>query len=189
MSRAVGALVLAAGGSRRFGGEKLQARLDDGTTVFARTWRRVTEALPHAAAVTRPELAEDLRGHCEGIHVFGGAGEGIGATLAHGIGFAEGWDACLVCLADMPFIESATYRRIAGGLAAGTIAVPVFGGLDGNPVGFGRRFYPLLRRLSGDAGGRAVVERHPEAVRRIAVDDVAIHWDIDMPKDLAGPHP
>lgn len=185
MSRTVGALVLAAGFSRRFGGEKLQARLDDGTTVFARTWRRVSDALPHAVAVTRPELAESLREHCEGIQVFGGAGEGIGATLAHGIEFAERWDACLVCLADMPFIESATYRRIAGSLAAGTIVVPVFDGVDGNPVGFDRRFYPRLRRLGGDAGGRSVVRRHPDAVRRIDVDDAAVHRDIDTPEDLA----
>lgn len=185
MSSAVGALVLAAGLSRRFGGEKLLAKLDDGTTVFARTWRRVAEALPCAVAVTRPELAESLRGDCAGIRVFDGAAEGIGATLAHGIGFAERWDACLVCLADMPFIESATYRLIAGRLAAGTIVVPVFDGVDGNPVGFGRRFYPRLRRLGGDAGGRAVVGRHPEAVRRIAVGDAAIHRDVDTPEDLA----
>lgn len=185
MSAGVGALVLAAGFSNRFGSIKLCARLDNGKTVFEQTLERIQAAIKDVVVVTRPELADVLINHCETLNIFDQAEKGMGATLAYGIGLMPEWDATLVCLADMPFIDSATYAQLAAELDQNAIVMPSYQGRAGNPVGFGRDYYGELALLSGDSGGRPVVQRHLDALRRLDVGDPAILYDIDTPDDLA----
>jgi molybdenum cofactor cytidylyltransferase len=184
MTNKVGALILAAGFSHRFGSVKLDAKLNNGETVFAQTLRRVGAAIPNYKVVTRPELMELLRPTESQLNAYDRAEEGMGASLAYGISLVSEWQACLVCLADMPFIEVATYRQLAESLQQDNIVIPFHGEQAGNPVGFGRKFYSDLSRLKGDAGGRAVVKANPEAVISINTEDAAILYDIDTPADL-----
>lgn len=185
MSGRVAALVLAAGFSNRFGSIKLCARLDNGKTVFEQTLQRVQQAVDDVVVVTRPELAEALIDYCDSLQIFDQAEKGMGATLAYGISLLEDRDACLICLADMPFISADSYRRLAAAQCPDAIILPSHQGRQGNPVGFGRRFFNELQALSGDSGGRVVIQGHPEAVQTLELDDAAIAYDIDTPEDLA----
>jgi molybdenum cofactor cytidylyltransferase len=110
----------------------------------------------------------------------------MGGTLAEGVDHARDWDGLLVALADMPWIEAATYRAVAQGLSQADLCVPVFGGRRGHPVGFGAWHYGELGRLGGDTGARLLLEKHAASVREVAVPDPAIHRDIDLPADLSG---
>lgn len=185
MSASVGALVLAAGFSNRFGSIKLCAELDNGKTVFAQTLERIRAAIKDVVVVTRPELADLLINECESLNIFDQAEKGMGATLAYGIGLMQDWDATLVCLADMPFIESATYAQLADRLDHNAIVMPNYQGRAGNPVGFGREYYDELMLLRGDSGGRPVVQQHLDALHKLTVNDPAILYDIDTPDDLS----
>lgn len=182
---ACGALVLAAGFSNRFGSIKLCAPLQSGKTVFAQTLENLQQALDEVVVVTRPKLVESLIQHCDSLQVFDQAERGMGATLAYGIALVQDWDSCLVCLADMPFIQPGTYRSLAAALHPERIVIPRYQGRPGNPVGFGRQFYGELAALTGDSGGRSVVQAHADAVLRLDVTDAAILDDIDTPADLA----
>lgn len=184
----VGVIILAAGSATRFGSDKRVARLPDG--------RRVIDAtLGSARASGLPLLvclrAQDHRLAAElvapGITCLQcrRADEGLGGTLAEAIGHAAAWDGALVALADMPWIEPATYRAVARSLTADTICQPVFGDAPGHPVGFGAAFFGELAALGGDAGGRALLQAHPDAVRAVAVEDPAVRRDVDSPADLA----
>ncbi len=184
MTIRVGALVLAAGFSRRFGGSKLTAQLNNGLTVFAQTLANVQAALPDVIVVTRPEMVEALLADCDSVQVFDGADQGMGATLAYGAGLVADWDACLVCLADMPFIQPATYAAIAASCATDRIVLPTCDAQSGNPAGFGRDYYPDLMQLSGDSGGKSVIKRHGDALLQLPVADPAIMQDIDTPQQL-----
>lgn len=135
--------------------------------------------------VTRPELVDSLRPGKTRVVSFAGAAMGMSASLAFGISHILDWDGCLVCLADMPFIESSTYRTIADRLTPTSIVLPVYQNKPGNPVGFGRQFYAQLQNLRGDVGGRAVTEANPDSLVEIAIDDPAILNDIDTPDDLS----
>ena len=185
MTRKTGALVLAAGFSQRFGSIKLCAKLDNGKTVFQQTLQRISTNFHTVTVVTRPELFPRLACDHADIHAFDHAERGMGATLAYGIGLVQEWDACLICLADMPFIQEASYQLLADALSRDNIVIPVYQGQAGNPVGFGRAYFSHLQQLSGDCGGRPVVREYPEAVARLNIDDPAILWDIDTPDDLA----
>ena len=84
----------------------------------------------------------------------------------------------------MPFVKTTTYQTLAKSLTASNIVVPVFDGKQGNPVGFGKRFFKNLMMLNEDSGGRSLLQTHADAIQRIEVDDPAILHDIDTPEDL-----
>ncbi len=209
-----GAIILAAGSSQRFGSHKLLAKLDNGETMFAQTLNNIRTAIPHVLVITRPELVDALRSaqcstrnstpHEADVHgnthnntrnntrknslnilTFNDAEQGMGASLAFAATQLPAWDAVLVCLADMPFISSATYKAIAERATASNIVVPEFGGKHGNPVAFGAQFFPALAGLSGDGGGRRLWQTRTEAVLAVPVDDPGVLLDIDTPEQLA----
>lgn len=185
MSSGTVALVLAAGFSNRFGSIKLCASLDNGATVFEQTLRNLEQAVSEVIVVTRPELAEDLIQHCDSLQIFDQAEKGMGATLAYGIGLVQESESCLVCLADMPFIKPESYRELAQTLTRENIVQPCFDDQPANPVGFGQRYYAELMALTGDSGGRPVLQAHSDSVLRISLDDPGLVADIDTPEELA----
>ena len=184
MTKEVGALILAAGFSKRFGGIKLDAKLNNGATVFSQTLSRISAAIPNYKVVTRPGLIDVLSPTEPNLNAFEFSEQGIGASLAFGISLVNNWHACLVCLADMPFIEIETYRALASQLNQNNIVIPFHQKQAGNPVGFGRYFYSDLRSLSGDTGGRPVVKNNQNTVITFDVEDAAVLYDIDTPTDL-----
>lgn len=180
----IGALLLAAGFSSRFGGAKLLAALDSGTRVFDQTYARLQSAVPEIVVLTRPELSAELDADGRRVEVFAEAERGMGATLAFGMQFTGAWDACMICLSDMPFIATDTYRSLAEQATPDSILLPQYDGQIGNPVVFGRAFFAELRQLSGDAGGKVLTRKYPDKVSKLDVQDRAILMDIDTPQDL-----
>ena len=182
----VKALVLAAGSSKRFGSRKLIAKLPGGETVLRRTLNRIKVALPNVTVISSIELYSSLSlsDSAREIEIFADSHKGMGASLSHGIKLSQKSNACLVCLADMPFIQTSTYREIASKLTKNNIVVPVYKGKQGNPVGFGERFFRELASLSGDKGGRTLIDKYSDSTSYISVDDPTILYDIDTPEDL-----
>lgn len=184
----VGVILLAAGFSRRFGSIKLNALLPNGNTLAAQTLARIHAATDQILVVTRPELLTNLldAGAPQNMTVLcTDAEQGMGHTLACGMRhLPPHWDAVLVCLADMPFVASSTYTQLLNAPHKDTIVVPEYQGKRGNPVGFGSRWFDMLAQATGDSGGREVMKAHPECVVKVAVNDPAIHVDVDVPGDL-----
>ncbi|MDB9968274.1 nucleotidyltransferase family protein [Gammaproteobacteria bacterium] len=187
MTKTVGAIVLAAGFSSRFGSSKLLAELSSGKTVFQQTVERVAEAFPERFVITRPKMVAALQELAEGTSIlsFEHADQGMGATLAFAAQQIGDWDGCVVCLGDMPFIETATYRRIAELVTTGSIVTPTFDSKMGNPVAFGKNLYTDLEALTGDSGGKKLTSMYPQSVRELQVSDPGILHDIDTPEELA----
>ena len=183
----IGAIILAAGFSNRFGSVKICARLNNGQTVLQQTLANIQSSIPQVMVVTRPDIYPLIVDDCAGIKVFEDAEKGMGATLAHAMQLvleqAE-WDGCLVCLADMPFIKPDTYREVRDAVNRDNIVVPYFAGRAGNPAGFGARHFQSLTSLTGDRGGRMVIQQNPDVVLKLEVDDPAVLQDIDTPDDL-----
>ena len=186
MTKPVGAIVLAAGFSSRFGSSKLLAELSSGKTVFQQTVERIAEAFPELLVVTRPEMVTALQKLAQGTSILGfeHADQGMGATLAFAAQQIEDWDGCVVCLGDMPFIETSTYSLIAELVTVDSIVTPTFDSKMGNPVAFGKNLYTDLEALTGDSGGRRLTSMYPQAVRELRVSDPGILQDIDTLEEL-----
>ena len=186
MTKPVGAIVLAAGFSSRFGSSKLLAELSSGKTVFQQTVERIAEAFPELLVVTRPEMVTALQKLAQGTSILGfeHADQGMGATLAFAAQQIGDWDGCVVCLGDMPFIEASTYSLIAELVTVDSIVTPTFDSKMGNPVAFGKNLYTDLEALTGDSGGRRLTSMYPQAVRELRVSDQGILQDIDTLEEL-----
>lgn len=182
-----GVILLAAGFSRRFGGIKLNALLPNGNTVFGQTYARIKAATDNILVVTRPELLNILLAAGspkDNTVLCPDADKGMGHTLACGIRSIPDWSGALVCLADMPFIETATYTQLLNALSEDAIVVPEFQGQRGNPVGFGSKWFELLAAATGDVGARGVMKDNAQAMVRVVVDDEGVCRDVDVPGDL-----
>lgn len=112
---------------------------------------------------------------------------GMGSSLAAGVeasARAAGW---IVALGDMPVIRVDTIAAVKRAIEGGArIAAPYdAGGRRGHPVGFSSALLGDLVALDGDAGARAILQRHAEAIVRIETQDAGIFIDIDTPQDLA----
>jgi molybdenum cofactor cytidylyltransferase len=186
--RQVAGVLLAAGSSTRFGTNKLLVPLVDGTPLAVVAARHLRAVVDRCVAVVRPDDSELVSLFAaERLQVVecARAQDGMGASLAYGIGASADADGWLIALADMPFIRPHTIAEVAGALRSGaTLAAPVFQGRRGHPVGFARRFAPSLLALSGDTGARRVIAQHEAELTHVLCDDPGILRDVDRPADI-----
>jgi molybdenum cofactor cytidylyltransferase len=166
-------LVLASGRGERFaasGGtvHKLGAPLGDATV------------LQHTLAAVR---ASGLPWHLEDAG-HPGMGDSIAAAVRATAG-APGW---LVLPGDLPLVLPETLRSIAAALKAPdcAVAVPVYRGERGHPVGFSAECQTGLLALAGEHGAASVVRQQAQQgrVRWADVDDVGTVTDVDTVPDL-----
>ena len=186
--RLIVGILLAAGAARRFGGNKLLATLDGHESIAERACRTLRSATDHVIAVVRPDaepLAACLAKAGAEVRCHVTADDGMGASLAFGVGCAPDAKGWLVALADMPFLAPDDVRHVTDALRAGaSIAVPECEGVRGHPVGFSRSFGDTLRALRGDTGARDILKAHPHLIVPVLVTDSGSWQDIDTVDDL-----
>ena len=181
-------ILLAGGGSTRFGADKLLHPLADGTPMALASGRRLLAACPQTVSILRAGQTKLCRLLTEigvDVRVDAACELGMGSSLACAVRAtpaAAGW---LVALADMPFVGASTVQSVLGALRNGAeIAAPVCRGRRGHPVGFSRGCFAALASLHGEAGGRRIIEDPARSLTLIEVDDLGVIRDIDRPGDL-----
>ncbi|MDS0477273.1 nucleotidyltransferase family protein [Natrinema sp. 1APR25-10V2] len=191
---AIGGVILAAGKGTRFeGGNKLLADVD-GTPIVRRAAETlcrssvddIVAVVGHEADRVTAALA-DLE---FSIRYNENYAAGQSATVRVGVDAARdaGWDATVFMLGDMPFVRPQTVDtlRTVYARGGGSIVAPTYEGQRGNPVLFGRQHYDALSTVSGDRGGRDLIENH-EDTAFVDVDDPGVTRDIDSKADLEQP--
>lgn len=180
--------MLAAGSARRFGSDKLLAALPDGTPVCVAAASTLVATLPEVVAVVRPGavmLTAALQDCGARVVVCPRADEGMGASLACGVAATPDWDGWLVALADMPCVRAATVQAVAAAVRNGApLAAPRFQGRCGHPVCFGASYREALAALTGDRGGRDLVQAASDRLCLVDCDDPGVLLDIDTPDDI-----
>jgi len=189
-----GALVIAAGFSRRFGSDKRLYTLRSGRSMLQAALAPYLEVFRSVAVVVRATDSEVAR------HLLSGAGprrpiivttqhaeRGMSASLADGVRSLADWDYVFIGLGDMPFLRADSLRTLDARMrearrdAIARIVVPMHDDRQGHPVGFSREFFAELIALEGDQGAKRVIVAHPDAVMRVAVDDPGVVEDLDQP--------
>jgi molybdenum cofactor cytidylyltransferase len=186
------AIVLAAGFSRRMGGENkllkpLAGRplighaletvgalgLGQLVVVLGQSADAVTPLLPFSATVARNPRA----------------GEGMGSSLAAGAALLDASLAgAFVVLGDMPFVTSADYEALASAFRAEdgkAICIPLHDGRRGHPVLFPARQFPALARCEGDSGARHILADPSMRLREVENCSPGVLLDFDDPASFA----
>ncbi len=188
----IGALLLAAGQSRRMGGpNKLLAELD-GAPMVAHVARRLlaSRARPIIAVLGNQAAAVDAalgKLPVERVHNPEFAA-GLSTSLKRGIAaLPPDLDGVIVCLGDMPLISGRHLDRLIAAfnpLEGRAIIVPTRRGKRGNPVLWSKRFFPEMAEIAGDVGAKHLIGEHAELVAEAEMDDDAVLVDIDTPEAL-----
>lgn len=158
----VGAILLAAGSARRMGEDKLLADLGGKALALHALDAILTAGFvkPIVALAPGHALAALLDGRARIVEVADHA-QGMGHSLAAAIAQVPAeWNAAIICLADMPFVRPATLAALARKGRAEAIVRPGFEGMAGNPVLWGCDYFGPLAKLTGDQGGRSLLERY-----------------------------
>ena len=182
-----GCVVMAAGNARRFGGNKLLAEIG-GKSLIQRALESVPRDRLRAAAVVSqyPEvlaLAEQF-----GFTAVENSRPdlGVSRTIRLGLEALLPCDGALFQVADQPWLrrESAAALVDLWRQRPEMIAALGHRGVRGNPCLFPARFFPELLALEGDAGGSAVIRRHPEALILLETAEEELR-DVDTREGLA----
>lgn len=185
----MGAVVLAAGGSTRFGTLKQLLRWGEGTmlsqvvdTALASSVRPVVVVLGNQSEQCRAALGRRPVTIVVNEQWEQGQSTSVRAGLTS---LPADVAAALFLLADQPAITAATLDALIEryGATRAPVIWPELAGRRGNPVLFDRALFPELMRLTGDVGGRCVLESHAAQAERVSVPDRGILYDVDTPDD------
>jgi molybdenum cofactor cytidylyltransferase len=183
-------LLLAGGSGSRFGSNKLEHPLADGTPMVVQAARRLGAHCDLTLAVVRPGMARwTPMLEAEGIAVLEceDAALGMGHSLAAGVRASAGAAGWIIALGDMPWIAPASYQIVINAMKSGaSLAAPVFGDRRGHPAGFARRWHQELANLHGDQGARSVLAHAGNELQLCPVDDPGVLREVDARADLAG---
>ncbi|HCP00400.1 MAG: 4-diphosphocytidyl-2C-methyl-D-erythritol kinase [Alphaproteobacteria bacterium] len=186
-----GAIILAAGQSRRMGkSNKLLIEVNGKAMVsHAVDAARDAGASP-VIIVTGHEQEEVVRavGHdaifVHNPHYTNGLSTSLRAGLSAIPDYCSG---VLVTLGDMPQVRADHLRRLAAAHDPNEghlICVPTAGGKRGNPVFWDRRLFEVMSTLSGDVGAKHLIGDYADMVIEVPMDDDAVLVDIDSPEAL-----
>lgn len=182
------ALVLAAGGSSRFGSPKQLVRID-GRPMLHTVVSRATEIAGSQVTVVlgahARELAPLLSHSTAAVVVNRDWESGMASSIRAGVaslgGAAEG---LLVLLADQPAVTAEDLRRLLLAWRRHTdgIAAATYAGTVGVPALFPRWAFSELQQLRGDRGAQLLFRRHVDRLTRVPMSTAGV--DIDRPEDL-----
>jgi molybdenum cofactor cytidylyltransferase len=175
----VGALILAAGASTRFGLPKQLATLRD-ETLLERSVRIAKEAGCVPVVVVLGSSEELIRSRCrlDGVLLVSNEdwAEGMGASLSRGVAVFESVTGIVVMTCDMPTVTADHLKALA---SSGEVTASSYANRRGVPAYFPSDVFPKLIALKGDAGARSFLQ---------SVDAIALaggDCDVDTPEDLA----
>jgi CTP:molybdopterin cytidylyltransferase MocA len=181
-------VLLAAGGARRFGSQKLVASFRGAPVVThaARALRAETDDLvvvvgSDADAVRR--ALQDVPAHIVDNDAWP---LGLSTSIRRAVEAVHGdADAIVLAVGDQPQLDPEVVRAvIARWRETGkSIVSASYRGARAHPVLFARDWFDALRALQGDAGARLLIERSGDAVSYVEID-APMPRDVDTPGDL-----
>lgn len=201
VSSSTAAIILAAGSSSRMGGGRHKLLLPlDGRPVLSHVIdatlgsyaRPIVIVLGHQADQVRTQIetyimqpginivenTAYLQGMSTSMHL------GIQILIAHGykkVDVAYTVDSALIMLGDQPMITSQVIDTLITTFRATgkRIVAPLYEGKRGSPVLFDASLFPELLQVSGDEGGRTVLERHRQDVELVEMGNALANYDVD----------
>jgi CTP:molybdopterin cytidylyltransferase MocA len=187
----IGAVVLAAGLSRRMGKNKLITEVGGKPLVRHAVEAALEAGLAPVIVVTGHE-PERIEASLAGLPVQfahnASYADGLSTSLKTGVEhLPQDCAGAMVLLGDMPGVTPELARAVAAAFnpAKGRgIAVATAQGERGHPVLWGRAFFPELIRLRGDQGARSLMAQHGDQIVEVAAGDAGPLTDIDTPAAL-----
>ncbi len=179
------ALILAAGQSSRMGQHKLLLPLlgkplvlHAVDTALASEVDEVLVVVGYHAEAVRATIADRPVRVIENPAYAQGQSTSLRAGIA---ALAPATEAVIILLADQPLVTQAILQALIHTWqhTGKPIVVPFYNGQRGNPVLFARTLFTELLGVTGDQGGREVLQRHPQEIAPVQIADALAAQDLD----------
>jgi len=200
-SLSTAAIILAAGSSSRMGGghHKLLLPLDD-RPVIAHVIDASLASQAHPIIVVlgyqSDEVRSKIKDYTNQNHITlvenAQYQQGMSSSLRIGIRtlltndyknelVSSKADSALIMLGDQPLITPQIIDTLISAYRTTgmPIVAPLYKGKRGSPVLFDKSLFSELTEVTGDEGGRTVLERHRHGVELIEIGDALANYDVD----------
>lgn len=185
----ISAIVLAAGESTRMGFPKLLLPIK-GKSLLQHVIDNALQSKVGEVIVVLGAEATKLRREIKQsqVQIIENASykEGLSTSLKAGLqAVSPQAQAVLILLGDQPLISHDIIDALIDKYEeSGSIMVaPVYKGKRGNPVLFDSSLIPELSRVTGDKGGREIIEKHPAQLATVDFESTITGTDIDSWED------
>ena len=185
----IGGILLAAGGSTRFGSPK-QLAIYQGKTLIRRAAETLVSSGTHPNVAVLGAETEGSTQQLEGLEIntcinknwHSGMSSSIRSGLKHLLSLEPNLDAVLITLCDQPLITPESLQLLTTHFQTSPtpIVVAKYGDTIGVPALFLSTLFNELLELEGDKGARRLIKN---CVDRIEVEICSAIQDIDVPED------
>ena len=190
----ISAVILAAGESRRMGKQNKLLLPIGGETLLVKLVKSVCASDVGQVLVVIGHEAEKIRRELNNFplsfvynHNYS---EGMTTSIKFGVKeVSPDSDGFLICLADMPFINTSEISKLIHAYVQNRIkekkliVVPVFQGKRGNPVLFSSEFRNDILEHKKKSGCKEVIMKNSDSVMEIEMDTENMILDVDTMED------
>lgn len=196
-ARSTAAVILAAGSSSRMGAgrHKLLLPLDDRPvlahvidTTLASQAHPIVIVLGHHADQVRVQIAAYAEHPAITLIENPDYLQGMSTSMRSGLQALVSQDykkydidSALILLGDQPLLTPKIIDTLINTwqTTGKCMVAPLYNGKRGNPTLFAVSLFPELLEVSGDEGGRSVVEKHRSELQTVELGDAIASYDVD----------
>lgn len=186
----ISAVILAAGGSTRMRGEVKQLLPWGDSTLVANAVRVAEESHVSEIVVVTGNRAIEVQAQLAGkrVRVVENPDWQTGRASSVGVGItavAENTSGAIFINADQPFLTPKVIDTILNTFfeTRAPIVVPTYEGKTSSPVLFAREMFAELGVLSGDQGGRDILQKYRDVLAHVEIADTRAGMDLDTPEE------
>jgi len=189
--RRVSAILLAAGESRRMGDVNKLTLPVGGVPLLRHMVSRLLDSELHEIVVVTGHEQETARTLLQGLPVTLVSNaryrEAQMTSVYRGMeALSEPCDGVMVALSDQPLLEVADLNRLLHAFleqCPTTVLVPVYQGRRGNPIVLAYQHRDAILGGERNLGCRRLIEKNPELVTTLEMDNDHVVFDLDTPSD------
>lgn len=186
----ISAILLAAGRSTRFPGNKLLVPLR-GRPLLLHTLEALSSCPLDELLVVLGYQAQEIRPlierhPCRWV-LNPDYESGMSSSIRAGLKALHSESAgLLICLGDMPLLRPAALYRLCQAFQSNPrhITAPLAAGRQANPVIIPRCYWPEIEALRGDVGCKGILERHHQEVTYVPLPMLGVLQDADTPEAM-----
>jgi len=185
----ISALLLAAGESKRMGRQKLILPFGASTIIEQTIDNLLNSKVDEVIVVVgyrAEELVKRIASKPIKIAVNPQYHQGMSTSIIGGLNLIdEKAKAVMIALADQPGINSKVIDKLIQEFRQHNkgIGIPTYQGNRGHPVIFSIKYKGAFLKLTGDVGGREIIDKHWNDILEIPVDSKGINIDVDTLSD------
>ena len=180
-------ILLAAGNSKRFNGNKLLAIYKNKPIYMYIVEKVVNLKINKIICVTQyEEIKEALLNTNINVVMNNNSNLGISSSIKIGINFDKNADGYMFMVCDQPFISIQTLNSVIDNFIKGDKGIVCVGcgNNKGNPVIFSKKYINELLSLEGDNGGKVIIKWNLNDLKIVNINNRIELVDIDTQEEF-----